>query len=96
MKLNDDKYNGKVMLIEIPNIKRAQWRWIVRKTDNDRYIVRAPKLHILIKNLKHKRNADFKDEMLLPNGSIIDPFNKKTKKWKKTNKNKYNKTRRKI
>jgi hypothetical protein len=89
MKLKDDEYIDKLEFVKMPNVQKPQWRWILRKTDNNRFIVRAPKTNILIKNLKYKREKDFKDEMLLPLGSIIDPYGKKTRKWKKNKKNKY-------
>ena len=90
MKLKDDEYIDKLVFIKMPNVQKPQWRWILRKTDNNRFIVRAPKINILIKNLKHKREKDFKDEMLLPLGSIIDPYVKKTKNGKKIKKIKIN------
>ena len=43
-----DKYIGKVILLYLPNNKRPRYRWIVRKRDDGRYIVRAPKIGILI------------------------------------------------
>ena len=88
----DDKYKDDLIFVKMPNVRKPQWIWVLRKTDNDRFVVRAPKINILIKNLKYKREKDFKDEMLLPLGSIIDPYGKKTKKWKKNKKNKYRKT----
>ena len=96
MKLNDDKYINQVVFIKLPNVKHPKWYWIVRKTDDNKYIVRAPKINILIKKLKYKRDDDFKKEIVLPNGSIIDPFGKLTKKWKNKNKNKTKKTRKSI
>ena len=83
------KLKGDIVFVKMPNVQKPQRRWIIRKTDNDRYVVRAPKINILIKNLKYKRESDFGDEMLLPLGSIIDPYGK-TKKRK--HKNKYRKT----
>ena len=31
-----DKYIGKVILVNLPNNKRSQYRWIVRKRDDGR------------------------------------------------------------
>ena len=91
--MNNNKYIGKIVFVKLPNNNRPRWRWIVRK-QNDRYIVRSPKVHVLIKDLKHKRDKDFNDESILPLGSIIDPFGKKTRKWSKTHKNKTRRQRR--
>tara|TARA_Y100000992_G_C21212789_1_gene466326 strand:- start:798 stop:1064 length:267 start_codon:yes stop_codon:yes gene_type:complete len=86
-----DKNIGKVVFLNLPNIKRPQYRWIVRKRDDGRYIVRVPKIGILLRNLHLKRNADYGKESLLPNGSKLW---KKTKtlKVKKKFKNKTKKT----
>ena len=61
-----DKYIGKVILVHLPNVKRPRYRWVVKKRDDGRYIVRTPKLGILIRELKLKRNKDFGKETLLP------------------------------
>jgi hypothetical protein len=87
MKLNGDI--DKLVFVKMPNVQKPQRRWILRKTDNNRFVVRAPKINILIKNLKYKREKDFGGEMLLPLGSIIDPYGK-TKK--RNHKNKYRNT----
>jgi hypothetical protein len=87
MKLNGDI--DKLVFVKMPNVQKPQRRWILRKTDNNRFVVRAPKINILIKNLKYKREKDFGGEMLLPLGSIIDPY-RKTKK--RNHKNKYRNT----
>jgi ribosomal protein S4 len=60
-----DKNIGKVVFLILPNIKRPQYRWIVR----------VPKVAVLLRNLHLKRNADYGKESLLPNGSKL---------WKKT------------
>jgi hypothetical protein len=64
-----DKYIGKVILVNLPNTKRSQYRWIVRKRDDGRYIVRTPKIGVLIRELNLKRNKDFGKETLLPKNS---------------------------
>ena len=64
-----DKNIGKVVLITLPNNKRPQYRWIIRKREDGRYVTRVPKVGILLKNLKLKRNNDFGKETLLPIGS---------------------------
>ena len=64
-----DKYIGKVILVNLPNTKRSQYRWIVRKRDDGRYIVRTPKNGVLIRDLNLKRDKDFGKETLLPKNS---------------------------
>ena len=61
-----DKYTGKVLLVNLPNNQRPRYRWIVRKRDDNRYIIRAPKKGVKIKNLDLKRNADYNKEHLMP------------------------------
>ena len=82
-----DKNIGKIVLISLPNNKRPQYRWIIRKREDSRYVTRVPKVGILLKNLKLKRNNDFGKETLLPIGS--KPFTsakvaKEKKKFKNT------------
>ena len=64
-----DKYIGKVILVNLPNNKRPRYRWIVRKRDDGRYIIRTPKIGILIRDLNLKRDKDFGKETLLPKNS---------------------------
>jgi hypothetical protein len=66
-----DKYIGKVILLYLPNNKRPRYRWIVRKRDDGRYIVRAPKIGTLRKDINLKRDNDFNKETLLPKNSKI-------------------------
>lgn len=49
-----DKYIGKVILVNLPNNKRPRYRWIIRKRDDGRYIVRTPKICVLIRDLNLK------------------------------------------
>lgn len=70
-----DKSIGKMVLLNLPNTKRPQYRWIVRKREDGRYIVRVPKVGVLLRNLHLKRDYDYRKESLLPNGSKL---------WKKT------------
>jgi hypothetical protein len=69
MKNEFDKYIGKVILVNLPNTKRARHRWIVRKRDDGRYIVGTPKIGIRIGELGLLRNDDFGKEILLPKNS---------------------------
>ena len=50
-----DKHIGKVILVELPNNSRPRYRWIVSKRDDGKYIARAPKIGILIRDLNKKR-----------------------------------------
>lgn len=56
-------------MVNLPNNKRATWRWIVRRRDDGRYIVRNPKIGVLIREFSLKRDADFGPETLLPIGA---------------------------
>jgi len=60
-----DKYIGKVILVNLPNNKRH------RKRDDGRYIIRIPKIGVLIKDLNLKRDKDFGKETLLPKNSKL-------------------------
>jgi hypothetical protein len=51
-----DKYIGKIILVNLPNNKRP------RKRDDGRYIVKTPKIGVLIRDLKLKRYKDFGKE----------------------------------
>jgi len=66
-----DKYIGKVILLHLPNNKHPRYRWIVRKRDDGRYIVRAPKIGTLRKDIDLKKDSDFNKETLLPKNSKI-------------------------
>jgi len=61
-----DKYVGKVILVNLPNNKSPRYRWIVRKRIDNRYIIRAPKIGVLIRDLDLKRNSDYNKEILMP------------------------------
>jgi hypothetical protein len=51
------------MLVKLFYNKRPMYRWVVRKRDDDRFIVRVPKDGVLI--------SDFGKETLLPKGATI-------------------------
>ena len=63
---NFDKYIGKVLYLKLPNNKRPRYFWIVRKKENGRYIIRSPKIGILIKDLDKLRDKDYGPEKLMP------------------------------
>ena len=46
-----DKHIGKVELVDLPNNSRPRYRWIVKKRDDGRYIARAPKIGVSIRDL---------------------------------------------
>ena len=70
-KTNFGHYIGKVILVELPNNKRARYRWIVRKREDGRFIVRTPKDGVLLRDLNKKRDYDYGKETLLPKGATI-------------------------
>lgn len=84
---NMDKFIGKVNFIILPNTKYPQRRWIVRKREDGRYIVRTPKNGVQVGDLKLKRDEDYGKELLLPKGSkpyyTIDMM-RKMKRMKKS------------
>tara|TARA_B100001057_G_scaffold456007_1_gene503009 strand:+ start:227 stop:526 length:300 start_codon:yes stop_codon:yes gene_type:complete len=73
---NLDKYLGKVIFVNLPNNKRKRYRWIVRKTENNRYVARRPKIGVLARDLNLKRESDYNKEVLLPKGTYycLVPF----------------------
>ena len=84
-----DKYVGKVLMVQLPNNVRPRFRWIVRKRDDGRYIARAPKIGVLIRDLDKKLDKDYNSEQLLPkNFSFWKSITQKSKRSKKTKKNK--------
>jgi len=66
-----ERYLGKIKLIVLPNIRSPRYRWIVRKRNDGRFLVRIPKNVVLVRDLNKKRDADFGNETLLPKGSYI-------------------------
>ena len=84
-----DKYVGKVLMVYLPNNKRPRFRWIVRKREDGRYIARAPKIGLLIRDLDKK--LDYNKEQLLPKDFTFKESSKSKKKTDKTNKTKKSK-----
>ena len=79
-----DKYVGKVLMVQLPNNVRPRFRWIVRKRDDGRYIARAPKIGVLIRDLDKKLDKDYNSEQLLPkNFSFWKSITQKSKQSKK-------------
>mgnify|MGYP001302095841 CR=1 FL=1 len=69
--MNFDKYINKVILVKLPNNKNPRYRWIVKKKENGRYVVRAPKIGVYIRNLRFKKDNDYGKEHLLPLKSYL-------------------------
>lgn len=90
-----EKYIGQVIFVNLPNTKYPQWRWIIRKRNDNRYIVRVPKIHTKVRELYLKRDNDYGKEILLPIGS--KPYRMhRVGKSKKRLKHVKNKTQKKI
>ena len=70
-KNNFDKYIGKIAFLKLPNNNRPRYFWIVRKKDNGRYIIRSPKIGVLIKDLKLLRDKDFGTERIMPLNTLL-------------------------
>ena len=62
---------GKVVMVKLPSNKRPRFRWIVRKREDGRFIVRTPKTGVLIRELKYKNDYDFGPPHLLEKGSSL-------------------------
>lgn len=77
-----DKYIGDTILITLPTSKRPQWRWIVSKRNDGRYIVRVPKRLVKIRELSLHRSSDYGKKILLPEESKV--FGNPHKKSKRT------------
>ena len=75
-----DPYVGKVLLVDLPGTKRPRYRWFVKKRDDKRYIIRAPKDGVKISNLTRKRNTNFGKETLLPFGAKPRSYTRKSRK----------------
>lgn len=93
--MSKDKNIGKVLLVYLPNNSRPTHRWIVSKRDDGRYIARAPKNGVLLRNLSKKLEKDYNSHHLLPKD--ISFFNRYTKRSKiKKYKTKKKKTKKKY
>jgi hypothetical protein len=84
-KNNLDKYIGETIQLKIPSTKYSTWRWIIRKRQDGRYIVRHPKIGVKIKDLNIHNISDYGEETLLPKGATVfgNP-RRKTRKNKKS------------
>ena len=68
---NFDKYIGKVIYLKLPKNKWHQIFWIVRKNENGKYIIRSPKIGVLLNDLNKLRDRDYGPEKLMPIGTKI-------------------------
>ena len=68
---NFDKYIGKVIYLKLPKNKWHQIFWIVRKNKNSKYIIRSPKIGVLLNDLNKLRDSDYGPEKLMPIGTKI-------------------------
>ena len=66
-----DKYVGKVIRVYLPNTKRPKYRWFIKKREDGRYVVRAPKRGVYFRDLDKKREKDFNKEQLLPMNTLF-------------------------
>ena len=57
---------GSVQCVYLPNVIRPTYRWIVRQRADGRYIVRAPKKGVLLRDLDKMKDTDYNAEHLLP------------------------------
>ena len=86
-KQNLDKYVGETIYLTIPSVKNATWRWIIRKREDGRYVVRQPKIGVKIRDLNLHNMNDYGDETLLPKGSsVFGNPRSKTRKTRQTRK----------
>jgi hypothetical protein len=75
-----DRFIDKVLYVQLPGVERPRWRWIVRKREDGRYIVRTPNFGVRISDLDLKRNSDYGKEQLLPVGAVIEPSGRKSRR----------------
>ena len=78
-------YVGKIVYVELPNTKRKRLRWIVRKREDGRYIIRTPKIGVLIRNLNKKRDSDYGKETLMPlSAKIVERRTSRSRRRRKS------------
>jgi len=88
-----NKYIGKTILINLPGVIQPRYRWVVRINENGKYIIRAPKVGVMIRDLQLHRDEDFGKETILPKGSTFFQSKGKSKKSKKSFSNKTRKNK---
>jgi len=60
-----------IVRVKVPGRNRTVYRMIVKKREDGRYIVRAPKNNVMIRDLFLMRDTDYGKESLLPIGAVI-------------------------
>ena len=76
---------GKIVhRVRLPGQSGHRIRWITGVSKNGQLKARAPKIGVMIRDLKKKRNSDFGPERVLPKGTIV-PKQKKSSTRKKFN-----------
>ena len=88
-----NKYIGKVVFVNLPGVSRPRMRWVVRINENGKYVLRAPKVGVMVRNLQMHRDEDFGPETILPKGASFFNSKGKSKKSKKGFSNKTRKIR---
>ena len=88
-----NKYIGKTILINLPGVIRPRFRWVVRINENGKYIIRAPKVGVMVRDLQMHRDEDFGPETILPKGSTFYQTKGKSKKGQKSFSNKTKRNR---
>jgi hypothetical protein len=91
-KMPKNKYVGKVVFVNLPGVSRPRMRWVVRINENGKYVLRAPKVGVMVRDLQLHRDEDFGPETILPKGASFFQSKGKSKKGQsfsnKTRKNK--------
>ena len=87
-------YVGKIVYVELPNTKRKRLRWIVRTREDGRYIIRTPKIGVLIRDLNKKRDSDYGKETLMPlSAKIVERRTSRSRRSRRKSRSKRRSTR---
>ena len=74
--------------------KRKRLRWIVRKREDGRYIIRTPKIGVLIRDLNKKRDSDYGKETLMPlSAKIVERRTSRSRRSRRKSRSKRRSTR---
>jgi hypothetical protein len=75
-----NKYVGKIVFVNLPGVSRPRMRWVVRINENGKYVLRAPKVGVMIRDLQMHRDGDFGPETVLPKGATFFQSKGKSKR----------------
>ena len=75
--------NYKVRLIKTPSLKNPKYYLILGKSRDGRYVARAAKPGVKVKDLSKRRSRDFGRPMTLRKGSRVVGSGKKSRRVKK-------------